>query len=72
MRKLWRDRQADVAQVEYTYLASYGGDILVEHDVTFDLYAQVRARRQNIHRVVGLVALAVASNCGPSGATSKS
>ncbi len=38
--------QAEVAQVEYTYLASYGGDILVEHDVTCDLYAQVRARRK--------------------------
>ncbi len=46
MRKLWRARQADAAQVEYTYLASYGGDILVEHDVTFDLHAQVRVRRQ--------------------------
>jgi glycosyltransferase involved in cell wall biosynthesis len=32
-------------QVEYTQLAEYGGDILVEHDVTFDLYAQI-ARRE--------------------------
>jgi hypothetical protein len=48
MLALWRERQADVAQVEYTYLASYGGDILVEHDVTFDLYAQIRARRKTI------------------------
>jgi polysaccharide biosynthesis protein PslH len=31
-------------QVEYTQLASYGGDVLVEHDVTFDLYDQVRRR----------------------------
>jgi ribosomal protein S18 acetylase RimI-like enzyme len=46
MRKLWQARQADVAQVEYTYLAAYGGDILVEHDVTFDLHAQVLARRK--------------------------
>lgn len=46
MLRLWRAREADVAQVEYTYLASYGGDILVEHDVTFDLYAQIRARRK--------------------------
>lgn len=29
-------------QVEYTQLAEYGGDILVEHDVTFDLFEQVR------------------------------
>jgi ribosomal protein S18 acetylase RimI-like enzyme len=44
MAALLRARDADLLQVEYTYLASYGGDILVEHDVTFDLYAQVRAR----------------------------
>jgi len=31
-------------QVEYTQLAPYPGDILVEHDVTFDLAAQVLAR----------------------------
>jgi glycosyltransferase involved in cell wall biosynthesis len=35
----------DLLQVEYTQLARYGGDILVEHDITFDLYQQV-ARRQ--------------------------
>jgi ribosomal-protein-alanine acetyltransferase len=46
MLTLWRAREADLAQVEYTYLASYGGDVLVEHDVTFDLYAQIRARRK--------------------------
>ncbi|MCX6631564.1 MAG: glycosyltransferase, partial [Candidatus Solibacter sp.] len=33
-------------QVEYTQLAEYGGDILVEHDVTFDLFTQI-ARRQH-------------------------
>lgn len=53
MKKLLRRRetnlfQRDLLQVEYTYLAPYGGDILVEHDVTFDLYAQVRARRPGI------------------------
>jgi glycosyltransferase involved in cell wall biosynthesis len=31
--------------VEYTQLAEYGGDVLVEHDVTFDLFGQI-ARRQ--------------------------
>ena len=30
-------------QVEYTQMATYGGDILVEHDVTFDLHQQVVA-----------------------------
>ena len=63
MLALWRAREADVAQVEYTYLASYGGDVLVEHDVTFDLYAQIRARRRDVQRVVGLVALASLRNC---------
>jgi glycosyltransferase involved in cell wall biosynthesis len=29
-------------QVEYTQLAEYGGDALVEHDVTFDLFDQIR------------------------------
>src|ERR1700722_11407170 len=48
MVELWRAREADAAQVEYTYLASYGGDVLVEHDVTFDLYAQTLARRKTI------------------------
>jgi ribosomal protein S18 acetylase RimI-like enzyme/glycosyltransferase involved in cell wall biosynthesis len=45
MVALWKARESDLAQVEYTYLASYGGDVLVEHDVTFDLYSQIRARR---------------------------
>lgn len=31
-------------QVEYTYLAGYAGSVLVEHDVTFDLYQQMGAR----------------------------
>lgn len=38
----------ELRQVEYTYLAPYGGDILVEHDVTFDLYNQVHARRRSL------------------------
>jgi polysaccharide biosynthesis protein PslH len=48
MRRLWRARQTDLAQVEYTSLARYPGDVLVEHDVTFDLYAQVRARKPSL------------------------
>jgi glycosyltransferase involved in cell wall biosynthesis len=35
----------ELLQVEYTQLAEYGGDVLVEHDVTFDLFDQV-ARRE--------------------------
>jgi glycosyltransferase involved in cell wall biosynthesis len=37
----------DLLQVEYTQLAPYGGDILVEHDVTFDLYGQVWRRERS-------------------------
>lgn len=35
------DEKFDLLQVEYTQMASYGGDVLVEHDVTFDLFEQV-------------------------------
>jgi glycosyltransferase involved in cell wall biosynthesis len=35
-------------QVEYTQLARYPGDILVEHDVTYDLFNQVRERRRTL------------------------
>jgi len=34
----------EALQVEYTQLAEYGGDVLVEHDVTFDLFGQVARR----------------------------
>jgi len=35
-------------QVEYTQLASFGGDILVEHDVTFDLYSQMHTQKRSL------------------------
>ncbi|MGA2144987.1 MAG: glycosyltransferase [Bryobacteraceae bacterium] len=35
-------------QVEYTQLAEYAGDILVEHDVTFDLFGQIARRTRTI------------------------
>lgn len=35
-------------QVEYTQLAEYGGDILVEHDVTFDLFTQIARRERTL------------------------
>jgi len=45
MQRLWkrlaREYRFAVRQIEYTHLAGYGGEILVEHDVTFDLYRQV-------------------------------
>lgn len=37
--------RTNLLQVEYTQLAAYPGDILVEHDVTFDLFEQI-ARKQ--------------------------
>ena len=52
MRTLWEGLCAEmkvaVRQVEYTHLAAYGGDILVEHDVTFDLYRQVLDRQRSL------------------------
>jgi ribosomal protein S18 acetylase RimI-like enzyme len=48
MARLLARRDTDLLQTEYTYLASYGGDILVEHDVTFDLYAQVLKRQRTV------------------------
>jgi len=38
------EHRIEAVQVEYTMLAPYSGDVLVEHDVTFDLYRQVRDR----------------------------
>jgi len=35
-------------QVEYTQLAEYPGDILVEHDVTFDLFTQIARRERTL------------------------
>jgi glycosyltransferase involved in cell wall biosynthesis len=43
-----RDFRFERLQVEYTQLAEYGGDILVEHDVTFDLFAQVLAKQRTL------------------------
>jgi glycosyltransferase involved in cell wall biosynthesis/ribosomal protein S18 acetylase RimI-like enzyme len=48
MRKLLADRSAPVLQVEYTQLARYGGEVLVEHDITQDLYRQVHERRPTL------------------------
>jgi ribosomal-protein-alanine acetyltransferase len=42
-----RDFRPDLRQVEYTQLAGFGGDVLVEHDVTFDLYRQIRNRERS-------------------------
>jgi len=44
LREECRELGVACLQVEYTALARYGGEILVEHDITFDLYEQ-RLRR---------------------------
>ena len=38
----------ELLQVEYTQLADYEGDLLVEHDVTFDLYGQIARRERTL------------------------
>jgi len=48
MARLIAARETDLLQTEYTYLAPYGGDVLVEHDVTYDLYAQVLTREGTV------------------------
>jgi polysaccharide biosynthesis protein PslH len=51
LRSLARIRaeyKIEAVQVEYTMLAPYAGDILVEHDVTFALYRQIRDRAPGI------------------------
>lgn len=47
LRDLFRDDRIELLQTEYTALATYGGDVLVEHDVTFDLYQQILARKRS-------------------------
>lgn len=42
------EHHLELLQVEYTQLGRYAGDILVEHDVTFDLYAQLHAQRRSL------------------------
>jgi glycosyltransferase involved in cell wall biosynthesis len=50
-RAIAEERRAfgfQLLQVEYTHLAAYGGDILVEHDVTFDLFGQIARRDRTL------------------------
>jgi ribosomal protein S18 acetylase RimI-like enzyme len=41
LRRIREEYKIEIVQVEYTMLAPYKGDILVEHDVTFELYRQL-------------------------------
>ena len=45
-----REFKLELVQVEYTALAPYRGDVLVEHDVTFDLYRQIDPRSWDSRR----------------------
>ncbi len=44
LARVQKEYAIDAVQVEYTMLAPYAGDVLVEHDVTFDLYRQMGGR----------------------------
>ncbi len=48
LRSAVADFHIELIQVDYTQLASYSGDILVEHDVTFDLYRQLYERNRSV------------------------
>ena len=48
LERFVEEYRIDLVQVEYTQLAEYGGDILVEHDVTHDLYRQVYERAPSL------------------------
>jgi polysaccharide biosynthesis protein PslH len=48
LRSTVADFHIELIQVEYTQLASYSGDILVEHDVTFNLYRQLYERNRSV------------------------
>ncbi len=48
MRRALVELQIPILQTEYTQMARYGGDILTEHDVTFDLFAQLHANAPSL------------------------
>lgn len=48
LARVRREYNIDAVQVEYTALARYLGDILVEHDITFSLYNQVHRRTRSL------------------------
>ncbi len=67
LAQMRREYSIQLTQVEYTQLAAYGGDVLVEHDVTFDLYQQVHQNAALLSVLVGPGALAPlrAQGAGP-------
>jgi len=50
LHRVRREFTLELVQVEYTALAPYRGDVLVEHDVTFDLHRQIDSRSWDTRR----------------------
>jgi len=48
LARIRAEYKIEAVQIEYTMLAPYAGDVLVEHDVTFALYRQIRDRSPGI------------------------
>ena len=48
LARIRAEYKIEAVQVEYTMLAPFSGDVLVEHDVTFALYRQIRDRSPGI------------------------
>lgn len=48
LRGLMRQHGVKLLQAEYTQMARYRPDILVEHDITWDLFAQVHGQRRSL------------------------
>ncbi|MEK7403603.1 MAG: GNAT family N-acetyltransferase [Acidobacteriota bacterium] len=48
LNEVCREHNIALVQVEYTHLAPYGGHVLVEHDVTHDLYRQIYERERSL------------------------
>lgn len=48
LRRLLQEHGVKLLQAEYTQMARYRPDVLVEHDVTWDLFAQVHGQRRSL------------------------
>lgn len=48
LARICAEYKIEALQVEYTMLAPYRGDVLIEHDVTFALYRQIRDRATSL------------------------
>lgn len=55
MREALRTTSFDLLQTEFTQLASYGGDVLVEHDITMDLATQEHERQRTLGSAWNLI-----------------